>query len=130
MKLQRLVEMLGEDRNGAENWPVFFTGFTQDSSRNWQEVDSTRGAITAVEVDADAKEVLLIQGSDSPALSVASLQQELARLLPCCSDFDVDSCETPIKVDEGWIRIDLPVCGAGRDEKNQCYLVVVTSRKK
>lgn len=130
MKLQRLVEMLAQDRNGAEEWPVLFTSFNKDASGEWREVDAGRDAITAVEVDAGANEVLLIRDSDSPPLSVTRLEQDLARLLPRHSDFEVDSCETPIMVDDEPLRIDLPVCGAGRDVKNQCYLIVYASRKE
>jgi hypothetical protein len=128
MKLQRLVEMLRQDRNGAEEWPVLFTGFKQYPSGEWQEVGEGREAITAVKVDSDANEVLLIRDLDSPPLSLSSLEQELAGLMPRDSDFMVDCCLTPIMVDGEPFRIDLPVVGAGRAEKDKCYLIVYASR--
>jgi hypothetical protein len=128
MKLQRLVEMLRQDRNGAEEWPVLFTGFKQHPSGEWQEVGGDREAITAVEVEEGANEVLLIRDSDCLPLSLSSLEQKLAGLIPRHSDFMVDTCQTPIVVDGQSVHIDLPVVGAGRDEKNRCYLLVYASR--
>jgi hypothetical protein len=128
MKLQRLVEMIREDHNGAGEWPVLFTAFKQQRSGEWQEVGDGREAITSIKVDLGANEVLLVRDSDSQPLSLSGLEHELAGLIPCHGEFDVDSCLTPIMVDDESIRIDLPVVGAGRDEKNQCYLVVYASR--
>jgi hypothetical protein len=123
--LQRLVEMLRQARNGAEDWPVLFTGVRQHLSGEWQEVGGC-DAITAVEVVEG--EVLLIRDLDDPPLSVSGLEHELAGLVPRCSDFTVESCEKPIVVDGERIHIDLAVDGGGRDEEDRCYLLVCVSR--
>jgi hypothetical protein len=130
MKLKRLVEMIGQDSKGAEEWSVLFASFKQDSADELHEVEGTRQPITSVEVEEAAEEVLLITDSDRPPLSLARLVEELARLMPRLSEFTVDCCETPIVLDGGGgtFHIDFPVVGAGRDEKNRCYLVVYASR--
>ena len=129
MKLKRLVEMIGQDSKGAEEWPVLFASFKQDSAGELHELEGTRQPITSVEVEEAAEEVLLITDSDCLPLSLASLEEELARLMPRLSEFTVDCCETPIVLDGGeTFHIDFPIVGAGRDEKNRCYLIVYASR--
>jgi hypothetical protein len=129
MKLQRLVEMIREDSKGAEEWPVLFASYKQNSAGEWHEVEGVRQPIISVEVEEPAKEVLLITDSDRPPLSLATLVEKLARLLSCHSEYTVDCCETPIVLDGGGtFHIDVPIVGAGRDEKNRCYLVVYTSK--
>ena len=128
MKLQRLVEMIRRDRSGAEEWPVLFTCHKQNSTGEWEEVNGAREPIASVEVDEDAKEVLLIMKSDCLPLSVARLEQKLTELMSCHGEFMVDGCETPIVMDDETIHIDFPIGGAGRDEQNRCYLVVHLSR--
>ena len=127
MKLQKLVGWLREDRGGAEDWPVFFTGFHQDASGAWEECGD-RSAITAVEAEGD--EVLVITYPDQPPLSLSSLETTLAALLPQCGDFAVDHCEDPISMDGGRFHIDAPVNGSGRCEKDRCYLLVVATSEK
>ncbi len=125
MKLQRLVEMIRQDRSGAEQWPVLVTSFKQNSMGEWQELDGTRSPLGSVVVDESAEEVLLIGNDDCVPLSVANLERELAELLSRHGEFLVDYCgDTPIVIDGGMVHIDVPIGGAGRDEKNRCYLVV------
>ncbi len=125
MKLQRLVEIIRQDRSGAEEWPVLVTSFKQNSTGEWQELDGTRQPIGSVVVDEGAEEVLLIGNEDFVPLSVANLERELAELLSRHGEFLVDYCgDTPIVIDGGMVHIDVPIGGAGRDEKNRCYLVV------
>jgi len=129
MKLKRLVDMIREDGNGAEEWPVLFASFKQNSAGAWHEVEGVRQPITSVEVEETAEELLLITDLDRLPLSLARLEEELGRLLSCLSEFTVDCCETPIVLDGGGtFHIDFPIVGAGRDEKNRCYLVVYASR--
>ena len=131
MKLQRLVEMIGQDRSGAEKWPVLVASFKQDSTGEWQEVDGTREPIGSIVVDEAAEEVLLIGNEHCVPLSVANLEQELTELLSRHAEFLVDySGDTPLMIDGGMFHIDVPIGGAGRDEKNRCYLVVCLSRAK
>jgi len=96
----------------------------------WHEVDGAlRDPIGAVVVDEDAEEVLLIGNEDCVPLTVANLEQELTELLSRHGEFLVDCCgDTPIEIDSGMIHIDVPIGGAGRDEKNRCYLVVCLIR--
>lgn len=130
MKLQRLLEMIREDSEGAEEWPVLFSSFKQNSAGDWREVEGVRQPITSVQVDLAAEEVLLIAGSDRPPLSLAALVGELARLMSCHSEFTVDCCETPIEMDDGeTFRIDFPIVGTGRYESNRCYLVIYASKE-
>ncbi len=125
MKLQRLVEMIRQDHSDADEWPVLVTSFKQNSMGEWKEVDGTRQPIGSVVVDVDAEEVLLIGNEVCMPLSVAHLERELAELLSRHGDFLVDYCgDTPIVIDGGMVHIDVPIGGAGRDEKNRCYLVV------
>jgi hypothetical protein len=125
MKLQRLVEMIRQDRSGAEQWPVLVAFFKQNSMGEWQEVDGTRDPIRSVVVDEPAEEVLLVGNEDGVPLSVENLEQELTELLSRHGEFMVDYYgDTPIVLDEGLFHIDVPIGGAGRDEKNRCYLVV------
>jgi hypothetical protein len=129
MNLQRLVEMIQQNRNGAEEWPVLFTSFIQNAAGEWQEFEGVRQPITTVEVERGADEVLLITDSDRQPLSLAKLVEELDRLMPCYGEFTVDSCETPIVLDDGRaLHIDLPVVGVGRDEEDRCYLMFFASR--
>lgn len=128
MKLKRLVEMIREDSKGAEAWPVLFASFKQNSAGEWHEIKDVRQPIASIEVDEDAEEVLLITDSDNPPLTLAALLEKLARLISRCSEFTVDSCETPIVLDGAErFHVDVPVVGAGRDEGNRCYLVVYAS---
>jgi hypothetical protein len=125
MKLQRLVEMIRQDRSGAEEWPVLVTSFKQGSKGEWQELDGTLDPNGSVVVDEGAEEVLLIGNKDCVPLSVANLERELAELLSRHGEFLVDYCgDTPIVIDGRMIHIDVPIGGAGRDEENRCYLVV------
>jgi hypothetical protein len=125
MTLRRLVEMIREDRTGANDWPVMFTSYRQLPAGEWQEVDNVREAVTIVEVDIESQEVLLIRGPTRSALTVSSLEEKLSGLMACHGEFTVDTCEPPIVVDgEGNFRIDLPIVGAGRDDSRNCYLVV------
>src|SRR3954454_4540125 len=101
MKLRRLLEMIRNDNEGAEKWPVLFSSFKQDSVGKWHEVANVRQPITSVQVDLSAEEILLITDSDSPPLSLEILVDELDRLSSCYGDFAVDCCETPIVLDEG-----------------------------
>jgi hypothetical protein len=129
MKLQNLVKMICEDHSGAEEWPVLVTSFRQNTTGEWQELDGTRQPIGSVVVDEGAKEILLIGNEDCVPLSVAKLEQELTELSARHGDFLVDYCgDTPIEIDGGMLHIDIPIGGAGRDEKNQCYLVVCLSQ--
>jgi hypothetical protein len=129
MKLQRLVDMIRQDRSGADEWPVLVSSFRQNSMGEWKEVDGVRQPVGSVVVDEGAEEVLLIGSEDCVPLSVANLEQKLAELLPRHDEFLVDYCgDTPIAMDGGMIHIDVPIAGAGRDEKNQCYLVVCLAR--
>jgi hypothetical protein len=139
MKLQRLVEMIREVSGGAEEWPVLFTCFTQNSTGEWK-ADEAREPIVSVEVEEGAEEVLLIRDSDCQPLSVASLEQQLTELMSrygefmvdCCeTPIVVDGCETPIVVDDNTVHtvhIDFPIGGVGRDEKNRCFVVAYVSR--
>ena len=116
MKLQRLVEMIRQDRSGAEEWPVLVTFFKQNSIGEWQELDGTRQPIGSVVVDEGAEEVLLIGNEDCVPLSLANLERELAELLSRHGEFLVDYCgDTPIVIDGGMFHIDVPIGGAGRD---------------
>ena len=129
MKLKRLVEMIQKDSKGAEEWPVLFASFKQNSAGEWHEVEGVRQPITSVEVEETAEEILLITDSDRLPLSLARLEEELARLMSRLSEFTVDCCETPVVLDGGGtFHIDYPIVGAGRDEKYRCYLVVYASR--
>jgi hypothetical protein len=131
MILPSLVKMIREDCRGAEEWPVLITGYQQNSIGEWQELDGTRQPIGSVFVDEDAKEILLIGNEDCVPLSVAKLEQELTELLARHGDFLVDYCgDTPIEIDGGLFHIDVPIGGAGRDEKNCCYLVVCLLREE
>ena len=127
MTLARLLEMLREGGGGAEGWPVLFTAYKRQSSGEWREVGEGREAITSVELDCDAREVLLVRNSGMPPLSLIALEETLAELISQHEDFTVDSCETPMDVDGTPFRIDLPVVGAGRDVANKCVLVVYAS---
>jgi hypothetical protein len=130
MKLSRLVEMIREDCEGIDDWPVMFASFSQSSAGEWQETDG-REAITSVEAEIAAEEVLLIRAPGRAPLTVSSLKEQLSNLMESHSDFIVDTCESPIELDEGnRIHIDLPVVGAGRDDGGSCYLVVFASSKK
>ena len=129
MKLKRLVEMIRQDWKGAEEWPVLFSSFKQNSAGEWREVEGVRQPITSVEVEETAEEILLITDSDGLPLSLATLEEELARLMSSVSEFTVDCCETPIVLDDGGtFHIDFPIVGTGRDETNRCYLVVYASK--
>ena len=129
MKLARLVEMIQEDSNGAEEWPVLFTSYLQNASGEWREVEGVRQPIASVAVEEGAEEVLLIKNSDRAPLPVKMLMEELKSLMTRYSDFTVDCCETPIVLDDGaTIHIDFPVVGTGRDERNRCYLVLYASK--
>ncbi len=129
MKLERLVEMIHQDRCGAEQWPVFFASFIQNAAGEWREVEGVRTPITSVEVEEGADEVLLITDSDRLPLSLAKLMEEFDRLMPGYSEFTVDSCETPIVLDDGGtLHIDFPVVGVGRNEEDRCYLIIYASR--
>jgi hypothetical protein len=128
MKLKRLVEMIREDSKGAEEWSVLFASFKQNSAGEWHEVEGVRQPITSVEVEETAEEILLITDSDRLPLSLARLEEELTRLMSSLSEFTVDCCESPIVLDGGGtFHIDFPIVGAGRDEKNRCYLLVYAS---
>jgi hypothetical protein len=128
MKLKRLVEMIRQDGKGAEEWPVLFASFKQNSAGGWHEVEGVRQPITSVQVEESAEEILLITASDGLPLSLARLEEELTRLMSCRSEFTVDCCETPIVLDGGeTFHIDFPIVGTGRDENNRCYLVVFAS---
>jgi hypothetical protein len=128
MKLKRLVEMIGKDSKGAEEWPVLFASFKQDSAGGWHEVEGVRQPVTSVEVAEAAEEILLITDSERLPLSLARLEEELARLMSRLSEFTVDCCETPIVLDGGeTFHIDFPIVGTGRDEETRCYLVVYAS---
>jgi hypothetical protein len=125
MKLARLVEMIRQDRSGAEEWPVLVTSFKQNSVGDWNEVEGIRQPIGSIVLDEDAEEVLLIGNEECVPLSVANLERGLTELLPRHGEFLVDySGDTPIVIDGGMFHIDVPINGAGRDEKNRCYLVV------
>jgi hypothetical protein len=124
MRLQRLVEVIREDSEGAEEWLVLFASYKQNSAGEWHEIEGVREPITSVEVDETAEEVLLITDSDRSPLSLATLLEKLTQLKSCHSEFVVDFCETPIVLDGGTFRVDIPIVGAGRDGKNRCYLVV------
>lgn len=129
MTLTRILEMIRGDIWGAEEWPVLFASFKQDSAGELHEIEGVRQPITSVAVEEGAKEILLIMDSDSPPLSVARLEEELAVLMSCGSEFTVDCCETPIPMEDGGtIHIDIPVVGAGRDENQHCFLVVYVSK--
>ena len=129
MKLQRLVEFIHKDRSGAEEWPVLVSGLKQNSTGEWKEVEGVRDPIGSVVVDEDAEEVLLIGNSECVALSVETLEKELADLLPRYGEFLVDYCgDTPIVIDGGMVHIDVPIGGAGRDEKNRCYVLFCLSQ--
>ena len=129
MKLKRLLEMIRGDINGAEDWPVLFSSFKQNPAGELEEVDNVRQAITSVQVEDGAEEILLITDSDGLPLSLARLEEELTRLTPSLSEFTVDCCETPVVMDNGWnLHIDFPVVGAGREEKDRCYLIVYAFR--
>jgi hypothetical protein len=129
MKLKRLVEMIREDSKGAGERPVRFASYKQNSAGEWHEIEGVRTPITSVAVEEPAEEVLLITDSHRPPLSLATLLEELARLMADHSEFTVDSCETPIVLDgDGTFHIDVPIVGAGLDEKNRCYLVVYASK--
>jgi hypothetical protein len=128
MKLKRLVEMIREDGQGAEEWPVLFASFKQDTAGELHEVEGVRQPIVSVEVEEAAEEILLITDTDRPPLSLARLEEELARLISGFSEFTVDCCETPIVLDgSGTVHIDFPIVGTGRDEANRCYLLVYSS---
>ena len=128
MKLKRLVEMILKDSKGAEEWPVQFASFIQDSADEWHEVEKARRPIYSVEVEEAAEEILLITDSDRQPLSLGSLNEELGRLMPGLSEFTVDCCETPTVLDDGFtFHIDFPVVGTGRDEQNRCYLIIYAS---
>jgi hypothetical protein len=134
MKLKRLIEMIQQDSAGADEWPVLFTSYFQSAAGEWQEVEGVRQPITSVKVeeaeDAAESEVLLITDSEGSPLLLAQLMEELAELLPCCGEFTVDNCDTPIELDDGGtIHIDIPVCGVGRDEKKRCYLILYASKE-
>jgi hypothetical protein len=125
VKLKRLVDMIREDGKGAEEWPVLFASFKQNTAGEWHEVEGVRQPVVSVEVEEGAEEILLITDTDRPPLSLAELEDELARLMSRLSEFTVDCCETPIVLDGGeTVHIDFPIVGTGRDEKNRCYLVV------
>ena len=129
MKLKRLVDMIREDGKGAEEWPVLFASFKQNSAGELHEIEGVRQPITSVEVEETAEEILLITDSDGLPLSLRRLEEELARLMSDFSEFTVDCCETPIVLDGGeTFHIDFPIVGTGRDETNGCYLVVYASR--
>ncbi len=129
MKLKRLVEMIREDGEGAEEWPVLFASFKQNPAGEWREVEGVRQPVTSVQVEEEAEEILLVTESDGQPLSLARLEEELARLMSRLSEFTVDCCETPIELDDGGtVHIDFPIAGTGRDETNRCYLVVYASR--
>ena len=128
MKLKRLMEMIREDGTGAEEWPVLFASFKQNSAGEWHDVEGVRQPVTSVEMEETAEEILLITDSDGLPLSLARLEEELARLMTSLSEFTVDCCETPIVLDGGGtVHIDFPIVGVGRDETNRCYLVVYAS---
>jgi hypothetical protein len=119
MKLHRLVEMISEDYAGAEGWPVWFASYIERPTGEWEETD-VREAVTTVQVDVPAKEVLVIRDPTRPPLTLSSLHRMLSELTACHGEFDVDTCEPPIEVDGfegGGFRIDLPIVGAGRDEQ-------------
>jgi hypothetical protein len=125
MKIARLLEMIRQDRSGAEEWPVFVTSFRQSPAGEWHEINGVRDPLGAVVVDGDAEEVLLVGNSKCVPLSVAQLEQKLAELPQCQGEYAVDYCgDMPIVIDGGMFHIDVPIGGAGRDEKNRCYLVV------
>ena len=126
MTLTRLLEMLRQDGGGADAWPVLFTGYKKQASGEWKEV-ARRDAITSIEVDHDAREVLLVRESSKPPLSLMALDNTLAELAPQFGDFTVDTCEPPIDVEGAPFRVDIPVVGAGRDVANKCVLVVYAS---
>ncbi|MEN6451548.1 MAG: hypothetical protein ABFC96_13735, partial [Thermoguttaceae bacterium] len=125
MKLHRLLEMIRHDRDGADEWPVFITSFRQTPTGEWHEVERVRDPLGVVVVDEAAEEVLFVGNSECVPLSVEALDKKLAELLPGCGEFAIDYCgDMPIEMD-GWLfHIDVPIEGAGRDEKNRCYLVV------
>ena len=128
MKLQRLVEMIRQDRSGAEEWPVLVSTFKENAMGEWQELDGTRQPIGSVFVAGD--DVLLIGNDDCVPLSVANLEQELTGLPSNHAEFLVEYCgDTPIEIDGdgGLFHIDVPIGGAGRDEKSKCYLVICLS---
>ncbi len=128
MKLKRLLEMIRVDSKGAEEWPVLFASFKRNLAGQWQEVEGVRQPVTSVQVEETAEEILLITDSDGLPLSLATLEEELARLMSSLSEFTVDCCETPIVLDDGeTVHIDFPIVGTGRDEKNCCFLVVYAS---
>ena len=115
------------ESSGAEDWPVLFTSFLQDSHGQWRETDG-REPITDVLVEGD--EVLLVRDPTKPVLTLSALVDRLTRLVERCAGFDVDSCETPIEMDDGLIiHIDLSITGAGRDEQDKAYLVVFCAKE-
>lgn len=129
MKLQRLVEMIREDSRGAEEWPVQFASYKQNAAGEWHEVAGVRQPITSVQLEEAAQEVLLITDSTHTPLLLATLLEELARLMPQHSEFAVDCCDPPIVLDDGrTFHMDVPIVGAGRDQENRCYLVVYASK--
>ena len=93
MKLVRLVKMIRKDIRGAEGWPVYFGSFEQNAAGEWHEVEDAREPITAVEVE-EPDEILLITDSDGLPLTLAGLEEELARLMPRLREYTVDCCET------------------------------------
>ena len=128
MKLKRLAEMIREDGQGAEEWPVLFASFKQNTAGEWHEVEGVRQPIVSVELEEGAEEILLITDPDRPSLTLARLEEELARLMSRLSEFTVDCCETPIALDGGeTVHIDFPIVGTGRVDENRCYLVVYAS---
>jgi hypothetical protein len=130
MRLKRLVEMIQEDGKGAEDWPVLFASFRQNSAGEWREVEGVRQPITSVLVEESAEEILLITDRDRPPLSLARLEEELARLISCLSGLEVEWCgDIPIVLDSGGtLHIDWPVVGVARDENNRCFLVIYASK--
>lgn len=121
--------MIRGDIKGAENWPVLFTSYKQDSAGVLHEIEGVRQPITSLDVEDWAEEVLLISDSDGHPLSLATLEEELAVLMPSKSEFMVDCCQTPIPTEDGGsIHFDFPVVGAGREEANRCYLLAYISK--
>lgn len=107
MKLHRLLEMIRQDRDGADEWPVFITSFRQTSTGEWHEVEGVRDPLGAVVVDEAAEEVLLIGNSECVPLSVGTLEKKLAELPPGHSEFAVDYCgDMPIEMDGGLLHIE------------------------
>ena len=106
-----------------------FAAYRKSPSGEWQEQDvGAREGVTAVEIDNESEEVLLIRDPMRPPLTVSSLEEKLHALMAGHSEFKVDTCEPPIVMDgEEIIRIDLPIEGVGRDNGRSCYLVVFAS---